>query len=73
MQLSTACFPTSADTLPEDDWGSNINCPAEKLACVPQGLRPCGTEPESQLTPEQLVNQMLYNVQKEFSTKIKLN
>ena len=55
VQLNTACLPTSADTLTEDDWESNINCPSEKLAWVPPGLRPWGTELASQSMPESYI------------------
>ena len=51
-QPSTACLPTRAVTLMEEAWGSMRSCPVWlKVAWVPPGLSPLGTEPESQPEP----------------------
>ena len=52
-QPSTACLPTRAVTLMEEAWGSIRSRPVWlKVAWVPPGLSPLGTEPESQPEPE---------------------
>ena len=52
-QPRTACLPTRAVTLMEEAWGSIRSCPVWlKVAWVPPGLSPLGTEPESQPEPE---------------------